>query len=298
MSEAAAKWAKWKPEIVHYADWEVLLMRLLFAGLLYFRLPGGVVSSLSSPNGLARFVDLTWLSRPEVWEPLRWGFVGMLVLYVSGRFRAVALPYLLFLNVAAMTIANSQGWIGHTDQIISLILLVQTIFHVSAAVGAKFNSSGRSTNDLEIYFTQQMIASAYVVAGLTKLIKTSGLWIAQLPNIVVQLVKTNDQSYYDTLRHPNPGFSEWLTQFLVEHPSAAYILFTPGLLVEIGAIWLLWGRKPAAITGVILLVLHALIHLTMQITFVTNIWIIVIFLVNVPYWTAYFAKRFQRSGTA
>ena len=267
-------------------------MRLGFAVLLAFRLPSSLPARQPTPNGLAHWLDLTWLGQAANLEPLRWVFFGMLILYVSGRCMALALPILFAVHLGVFTLGNSQGWIGHTDQIVTLILLVQTIFHFGHLARRSSGTLNEHTvGDLEIFYTQQTIAATYVVAALTKLIKTGGSWITQLPNITVQIVKTNDQFYYDSLAHPNPGFAEWLNGMIIHHPWIAYPLFAPGLIIELAAFIIVYGRRPAIVMGLVLVGMHALIILVMQITFSTNIALIVIYLLNVPWLLAMALRR-------
>lgn len=289
----------WKPEAVRYAPWEITLMRLGFAGLLWYRMPNAVPLAVQPfPNGLSHWIDLTFLSNPAIFTPARWIFLAMLALYVAGRLMPLALSYLLCLNVAVYTLWNSQGWIGHTDQIISLTLLTQTLFHIFAATRPFQPKDGRSVGDLEISISLQTIAASYVVAGVTKLIKSGGMWLAQLPNITVQIEKTNEQYFYDFLRHPNPGLTEWLNGQLIAHPWLAYPFFGPGLIVELAAFLLPYSRRHAAILGLALLAMHGLISLTMQITFTTNIWMLIIFALNVPFWAVAIWNRIARQKSA
>ncbi|HEY5892806.1 MAG TPA: hypothetical protein VIT91_06200 [Chthoniobacterales bacterium] len=274
-------------------------MRLGFAGLLWYRMPHAVPPTVQPfPNGLAHWIDLTFLANPAIFTPARWIFLAMLALYVVGRLVPLALSYLLCLNVAVYTLWNSQGWIGHTDQIISLTLLALTLFHIFAAISRFRPKDGRSLGDVEISISLQVIAATYVVAGITKLIKSDGMWLAQLPNITVQIEKTNEQFFYDFLRHPNPGLTDWLNSQLIAHPWLAYPFFGPGLIVELAAFLLPYGRRHAAILGLALLAMHGLISLTMQITFTTNIWMLIIFAVNVPFWAVAVWKRIAGQKSA
>jgi hypothetical protein len=284
----------WKPVATQYASWEITLMRLGFAALLWFRMPPNPpVNVQPFPNGFANWIDLTFLANPAIYTPARWIFLAMLAIYAAGRLMPLALSYLLAMNVALYTLGNSQGWIGHTDQIVSLTLLTQTVFYIVAA----FRKIERKS-DLEIFFSLQTIAATYFVAGITKLIKSGGAWIGQLPNITVQIEKTNEQFYYDFLRHPNPGFTEWLNAQIIAHPWLTYPIFGPGLIVELAAFFLPFGRRWAAIIGLILLGMHGLISLIMQITFTTNIWMVIVFAVNVPFWVVAAWKRFGASHAA
>ncbi|HEY5813543.1 MAG TPA: hypothetical protein VIT23_12925, partial [Terrimicrobiaceae bacterium] len=54
-------------QIVAHAGWEMVLMRILFAVMVWESVPFFYYpTSLSHPNGLAHFLDLSFLMNPEI----------------------------------------------------------------------------------------------------------------------------------------------------------------------------------------------------------------------------------------
>ncbi|MFN2508092.1 MAG: hypothetical protein ABR589_04900, partial [Chthoniobacterales bacterium] len=110
--------------------------------------------------------------------------------------------------------------------------------------------------DRTIQWSLQAIAATYLVSALTKLIHTSGEWILQSPLIVVQIIKTNDQNYYDTLNPALAGTGHALAEWMAHHPLLVGVLLTSGLLIELTSPLLLLGRGWATFYGIALLAFH------------------------------------------
>lgn len=287
----------------HYADWELRVMRLLFAVLVFAYLTKPSVAALPHPNGVAQFVDLTFLADARVFGALKGLMLVPLTLFVWGRWMSLSLTYILALWVGSWTLEQSQGAIGHASQIVALVLLAMWLGY---AVGpwfwrrTGFRQPGLTLDDLSMYWVQQMIAAAYVVAGVSKLVR-SGVqlapllprWLADVQYIPVQIVKTHHEAYY-TL--PNPELlerSQRLAGFFALHPDLTRLFFGGGLAVELLAFLLLINRAWAAWIGLSMLVMHVMVELTMELRFTMNQLVVLVFLVNVPYWAVIAARHFR-----
>jgi len=75
-----------------------------------------------------------------------------------------------------------------------------------------------------------------------------------------------------------------LPYWLAEHPWTTRLFFSPGLFLELLAFVALWGRRPAAFIGMGLLIMHYVIGIVMGLRFSAHEWLLLIFLVNMPYW--------------
>ena len=118
------------------AWWELLIMRTLFAGVVYMTLPdaGQVYATQKVPNGIANFIDLTFLAKEGVYPALKVALAIALVIYASGLVLPLVLPFILISHVMVRTLFNSQGWVHHGVQMVSLALLAQTIVVVTFAI--------------------------------------------------------------------------------------------------------------------------------------------------------------------
>ncbi len=313
-----------RPPVIHYAAWEQILMRGLFAVLVLMNVPDlSKFSAQPKPNGLARVFgwDFTWLADPGVLGRLRlvglpqlvdfsgvgvilWIMIVAAILYTIGLLPWLSTGFLLAVSVAVGTLRNSQGAINHQDQMMCYVLLAQWIvalwalgFHRSAALfrlPREQRPDGRTWGDWMIFASLQAIAACYVIAGLIKLINTDGRWPLQLPNLAVQLVKSSEQEFYNWLRPVANPVSDATTQLVIHHPWLAIVLFVPGLVVELGAFLALYSRVHALVVGVGCLGLHLLADWMMNLAFPENMQIVTIFLIAPWFWVAWAMSRFRR----
>ncbi|MFN2476756.1 MAG: hypothetical protein ABR526_10510 [Chthoniobacterales bacterium] len=263
-------------------------MRVLFALVVARHIPGGLSdATLNYPSGLARFVDLHFLLPPSVLSAGAYLLWAALALYVLRIGLWLALPYMTLFSIAVNSAQNSSGAIGHHAQIVSLVLLAQTIAYFysrarSRSGGERFRPA--ATESLMIDWSLQAIAATYFISGLTKLINTHGMWMIQSPLVAVQILKTSDHTYYDTLDPARYQAGYGLAEWMVQHPLLIGAALSSGLLLELTSPLLLIGRRWAAFFGVALLVFHQSIGHTMQLHFPYNEMLLVIYLINVPFW--------------
>lgn len=270
-------------------------MRLLFALLYYFNLPVNAKflkpdGSQPKPNGLAEWgMDFSWAGDPAIMGPLKWILIPVLICYVLGRFRWLALPYMLVLSIGVATLKNSQGSISHVYQVITMVVLAQTCWHVYVTIRSALGKprsfkDGWGEEGIEVFVSQSAIAAIYLTTAITKLIRSDGQWVFQLPNIGVDLEKTWSQSYYNELTVEAPGWAVWIKDLVTAHPWLAIILFAPGIFAEFFAFLGLYGRRLAFGMGLLLVILHFGAIYVMRLEFWQNIACLLIYFVNLPYW--------------
>ena len=282
----------------HYAGWERLAMRVLFALVVARHIPLSLdYNSLPLPNGLARIVDLTFLLDPSVFTTWRYVLYATLVLYVLRIAWSIVLPFITFFSVAVGSVINSHGAIAHYLQIVALVLLAQTIAHFYNLIceyrtGSPTDGSGGE--DRIVRASQQAIAATYLVSALTKLINSGGAWILQSPFIAVQIVKTTEQDFYDTLDPARAGSGVAIAEWMAHHPLIVAAVLTSGFLLELTAPLLLLGRGWAAFYGIAFLTFHESVHRVMKLQFVYNEYLAWIYLVNVPFWIVIGARWVSR----
>lgn len=274
---------------IKYDPVELLLQRVALALVVFLGLIRlEVFNSQPSPIGLAWRFDLTFIHDPALTPWFTAALLLSLLLYIWGRATLLALSYLLAYWVVVHTLSHSQGAIGHGTNLVGLVLLALWSGHGTALVYRLLRQPLRpgtdlNAHDLANYFTMQVIAAAYIVAGISKLILSKGTWIDQLPNIAVAVQRNHDQRYYNDL---TPGLMEkgrFLADLIAQHPTATRLLFSGGLLVELLAFLALLNRRAAFLVGVSLYVMHVLIEQTMALNFYRNKWILLIYFINLPF---------------
>jgi hypothetical protein len=264
---------------------ERFTMRLLFAWLVLRATPDRLYYvEIPSPNGLARMIDLHFLLDPRVFTVCHTLLIIALVLYVLRLFLWLALPVALFINVATNAIVNSQGAVQHAFQIVSLVLLAQTAAHFHGLWRRRQGEQPALLEERLIWWSQQTIVAVYLVAGLTKLIVTKGLWIFQARFIAVSVAKAGYQSFHNNLNSAELQRHLAVADFAAAHGWIMALIAALGLLLELGAPVMLLKRGLAAVFGSALLVFHLGLDRTMSLGFIYNQWLLIIYLINIPYW--------------
>ncbi len=285
---------------------ELVAMRLLFALVLVDVIPSGLQPvELSEPVGLAgiameKEADRWWLARlpfvnwlfslrwlPDAMPALKWISWPVLAVYAFGRLPLLTTGFLLAVTVAAGTYANSNGALKHHHQIVSLVLLAQWIWHVWWALRHRRRDMRHIDDSLQrdrwaAFASQQAIVAAYVVTGLTKVL-TSGFvgWLKAAANYPVQLRKTNLQAVYSRA-DVNTAAGSGLESWLVTHPQAGQAMMGAGLVLELGALLALLGRRWSFACGLLLIAFHALNSVFMNLNFRWHVWCLFIFFVLPP----------------
>ncbi len=287
-----------------FHPWEAIGLRVLFASLLYCSLPidspfalgwfetdGRIpFSEQPLPDGIASFIDVTFMSRESVQTPLWILSVLALLSYIAGRGLLVSLPVLLGVFVLGRTLQNSQGFDFHGFKLMGLILLAQTlvIFGYSfrkwqARRGAREPRFG--LNDYLIRFTQATIIAAYLIAGVSKIVESDGRWLQNSHYIGLYFAKTYRQNFYNELDQENYGKERVpYANTMLERPNQARLLMAGGLFLELFCFVALWSRWLALAVGASLVLFHRIVDEMMNLQFIENEILCVLFLVNPIYW--------------
>ena len=284
---------------IQYTRWELLLQRFFFSFLVIKVCTSiTIFSSQPEPNGLANYIDLTFLADPYISIILKVLLFLFAACYIYGRLMPISVGYMLLYLVLLGTLLNSQGAITHGTQIIALVLLGQFCAYCWCSF-LKLRKqpldikSNLTNHDLAVYFTQQAIAAAYVVAGIMKLINPSfvwrmGLpipagWIRDLPLIAVGIIKTHSQQYYSNLSAETLERGNIIANWIISHPNLTRIIFSGGLFLELLAFLILLNRTWSFLIGLSLILMHWGILEVMQLKFDNNIYVLLIYTVNLPF---------------
>ena len=264
--------------LVTYAPWEMFLMRLAILWPCWSLVERQVVAVQPTPNGLAHFVDLTFLARPEVQSGVVIAFFIAAIFYVIDRWALPALGIITALLIAKGTLINSQGAINHSLQLLVLVLLAQWIVKLALRRAPRNERQAR-----EIHWSKIVIAASYVSSAFVKLFASNVFWVARVPYLALQIIKSNLQSYYTDLE---PMATGWVAEFpywVASHPNLARLFFSGGLLLELGAFLALINRRWALGIGLLILLFHESISFLMSIDFKNHVWLVLIFFINLPW---------------
>ncbi|HEY1582512.1 MAG TPA: hypothetical protein VGF73_05395 [Chthoniobacterales bacterium] len=281
-----------RPAIPTFAFYERVVMRVLFAWLVWRATPDVLFANgIPAPNGITRLFDLHFLLDPRAFAFARMMLAAALILYTLRFVVWLALPVALFVNLAANGIMNSQGAIQHAAQIVSLVLLAQTTAHFYGLWRRRQGETRGLLESRAIWWSQQTIVAVYLLAGIAKLIVTKGLWIFQARWIGVSIAKAAYQSFYDTLNQVDLDRQLAMANFAAAHGWIVALIAATGLLLELGSPLALINRAWAALVGVALVCFHLGLDYSMHLAFIYNQWLLIIFLINAPYWIVRAGQR-------
>jgi hypothetical protein len=246
------------------------------------------------PVGLARFVDLTWLSDPQKLSAYRNVIYLLLIVYVSGWLLPIVLPTLAVSHTLMFTLYNSQGYTHHGYQIVSLTLVAQaaTVLYYSVLKGPRLRPPDPLLNAWLLVQSQVVVTGTYLVSFLTKVFATGGMWFWNAHFIALDMIKTQRQHYFSRF-DPADAMDPPEAMWLLEHPWIARGLFASGALLEGIAFFGLASRKLAFLIGISLILLHRGVSLLMGLRFQNNEMLCVVFLVGAPYFISRLLERVQ-----
>ena len=270
-------------------DYELLAQRACFAAVLFGWLgwlQGKVVyAPPTNPVGLAEWFETWRIAQPGLLLPIRVTTVVLLIAYVAGRFPALASAGLALLWTILGAAYVSQGTMGHATQAVALVLIAQAIaYGREAATGRATLDLGRAGHERAEWYSRQTIVATYVVAGVTKLVHSSGLWAWHAPNLAVEIARRHDQSYFETLGAHHLERGELVVSTMLAYPNLLRVALLGVLLVEAGSFVALFGRRASVVVGLLILSLHLGIGVLMHIRFPQHEWLLVIYLVGAPAW--------------
>jgi hypothetical protein len=310
------------------AAWEMFVMRALFAWVVWQTFPVNLhYEEQRFPNGVARWdevwdgFDLTWLWSGHKYEIawigidgpvtamqlIRAGVAICLLIYASGYGLPLVLPLLTAASIIVRTYYNSQGAVHHGCQMVALILFFQTFvvlyFAGKRATGwikrkpFKFDN-GLSLWSYFLFYSQGAIAGCYVIAGLTKIVRTGGAWFWNSPYMALEIIKTEKQEYYSHLDESVLGTQTAYAEWMLNYPNLARVLLSGGVFLELFAIFMLFNRQAALAIGVGMVLFHHVVAIVMELHFRFNEYSCWIFCINLPFWLVLCLRKAQGQGNA
>jgi hypothetical protein len=300
---------KFDSQIVPHAGWEMTLMRIAFAVMVWQSVPIFFYqTSLPHPTGIAHFVDLSFLMNPEILGVLRGALAVAVVFYAAGLYVFLSLSVMTFLLVACGSLDNSQGAINHSFQPLALAALAQWtvagFFLIRDRMVRKtafFPLATAETHRLLVHAAKVALVSCYVTSAFTKLERSDGEWINRTPNLAVAIAKTNVTSYLNAFEHTS-HWAKTAPALIIDHPRLTRVFFGFGLALELFSFLALLGRWPAALIGGSVIAMHHMISQVMGLHFAIFEKLALIFLVNAPWLVAFalgaiwtFGRRWQRA---
>lgn len=290
---------------IQFAWWETLIMRAGFAWILVREFPRlarlptfeEAERGLPFPNGLAKFFDLSWVLVESNFEVLQLVMMILCGLYALGIAFPIVCSALFVVYALPPTLQNSLGSISHYYQMMVLLLLFQALAAWVWTIrkhGLEWRSFVLIPSDLHsfvIRVTIQVVAANYVLCGITKLLNSDFKWLWKSRYMPLQIEKIERQHYFNRLEAPDMGMPGRVAQWVVDHPWLCIVFYGPGLIFELIAFLMLFGRAWAFWIGLLTLLMHRVILLTMRLNFEQHEGMVLLFLMNVPFWIVFWSRR-------
>ncbi len=276
---------------VRFGLWELVLMRALFALVLWMNLtPKVPPGTLPHPYGFAKHFDFTFLAQPETYALCYHGALVLVVLFALGARGFWTLGPVFAFMIARASLNNSQGFIGHAGLVLALVVMAQVVASGAEWIGRRprwweILVSTKKEMQLAADWSRQAMIASYVVAGITKLVATEGEWLARAPYFLLQVCKVQGESWWGYGRSLGAG-SEAFLRALGDHPWLAFLFLGAGLLLELFAFIALMGRRLGLVMGLSLLAFHLSLGWLMDLSFTTNQHLLMIFFINPVWWCA------------
>lgn len=281
------------PDPLSATDWT--LLRVAFAALVLHTFHDWhpyQFAGQPSPVGIARWIDLTWLHHDGMYETMFGVAAFLCAAYVVGFGLRFVLPLLTAAQIVVYTYQNSQGFTDHGVQLISMVLLTQTI-----VVWWKRGEAPDKLRAWLWFYARGIVLFSYCASALSKIINTRGLWVWESKYLCIEIVKTRRYNYFkdlDPALAGDPPSALWL----LHHPLAAQLIFGIGFFLEVFAFLGLRDRRCSALLGLALIAMHQSITWLMGLPFVNHQWLCLIFLVNLPGWLLLLWQRRHPSPLA
>lgn len=304
------------PSSVHAFEWA--LMRLFVSILVVWSLQTSKPFTFDAqpwPRGLARLFDLTFLHGAGPVDLSAFSKIALIadtglrihgpgwfdtvflaalvagVLYTWGRGLLFALPLLALAHTIPWTLYDSQGYTHHGHQLLSMILVIQSVivWWWKVRHWRRKPLPAFSLPDALVFYSQGMIAVAYVTCAITKLVNSKGLWLWKSNNICIEIIKSRRLDYYSGTSNSTADAAT-AALWLLNHPWTTRILFDSGFFIELFAFIALRSRVWSLATGLAIISFHRSVWALMRLEFPEHERLIFIFLVNVPYWIWWLGK--------
>jgi hypothetical protein len=290
-------------QIIRHAGWEMTLMRIAFAAMVWQSVPSFYYpTTLPHPNGIAHFVDLGFLMNPEILGVLRGVLAVAVVFYAAGLFLFLSLSIMTFLLVACGSLENSQGAINHSLQPLALAALAQwavagffVIRDRMVRKTAFFPLATAENHRLLVHAAKVALVSCYVTSAFTKLERSEGEWIQRTPNLAVAIAKTNAKSYLNAFESTS-HWAKTAPALILDYPHLTRVVFGFGFALEVFSFLALLGRWPAVLIGGGMIAMHHMIAEVMGLHFAIFEKLAFIFLLNAPWLAALAIGRIWEFG--
>jgi hypothetical protein len=198
------------------------------------------------------------------------------ILYIFEKFMIPSLVLISLSSIIFFSLTASNG-VNHINSFMSGIFISQLIAYIYYAYHKNYEKLEQS----RIQFSVQVVAASYTLAALSKLSNGGFNWFMASDGFALQIHKSLLLSFSTT---GDPAFlekSDWLLNFVLQHPGITQFMLLTALLLEFFAFLVLIKNELKVIYGWVLIFMHLGILYLMDIHyFPIHLYL---FFVNLPY---------------
>lgn len=251
----------------NYTTWEWFCIKIALMLLWYDIISEqiGRFESAPIPVGICKILPCHLLNSPWL-SYVFFGFVILLsFLYLLEKKMLVATFMIFFISLLFFTLEESNGILARRGLLTFLFFAQFIAYSLSSIQGNDFNLT-----KYRIQFSAQVIAIGYFLSGLSKL-RTSGIsWIQDGTRMPLQILKSFNNSFNDYGDFAYLEQGNAMAHFIDSNPMLVYVILAITLLLELGAISILFfSRRYMVIYGLLLFLMHQGIYMVMNIKIVS-----------------------------
>ena len=214
------------------------------------------------PEGICHLVNCAFFAlKPVNVIVLSLAVIASLA-YVFDKFKIIALSYIVLCSLILLSLERSNGILDR-QELWSMIFIAQLAatlrYHFSENY---FTSNNISLANICMFYSIQMVAAAYTVAGITKLQESGIHFITDAPNLIFQLKRMEYQVEIDFGWNFFSEYYYYVEHYLLRNKWLTAIAFSIALAIELLAIISCLGKKYAYWYGWLLILLHIGIAMT------------------------------------
>lgn len=199
------------------------------------------------------------------------------LLYIIEKQMMLTTFVLSFISMFVFSAGNSNG-IFYRSEILSCVLFAQFLAYTNYSLTKNKNQLYNN----RFKFSVQLIASLYVLSAIKKL-HTSGIyWILSYKEFALK-AKTNILIIYANWGIDLTTYAELVYNTLYNNPIFTISILTISLLIEMLAFLMVVNKKATFIYGIVLLIFHLGIFITMFVYVPPILIVVITFVFNLPY---------------
>ena len=230
-------------------------------------------------TGLCRFLNCGFFTTAPVACFMAAFMLVLAALYLFERYMALTTFLMALTGTIVFTVATANGNSMHME-IVTMVLFAQGIAYTQYYFARPAFKAATPVHNLVMLYSVQIIVAGYVISGITKL-NTSGLaWVAQAPDIALQVIKASSSRAIDFNMPALISNGKAIAMAILHYPLAIQVALGTTLAIELFAFTAMAGRAFCRKYSYAILTMHLFILLVMNIAIPAFIIMVIAYLLN------------------